>query len=71
MEDTRKILFEDRRNGRRTEELASEVPEGIREVVVNGEAVPVARIVTFERGARLVIESYDAEGRVLLRTIGA
>lgn len=71
MEDTRKILFEDRRNGRRTEKLASEVPEDIRAVLVKGERIPVARIATFEMGARLVIESYDADGRVLLRTVGA
>lgn len=71
MDAERDIVFEDRRNGVRRREPAYNVPESIREVELDGARVPVARIVTFELDGATVIESYDAEGQRLMRTVGA
>ena len=70
MNAPRQILFVDRRRGTRESRLASEVPAHIREVVVDGEVVPIVQIVIVPRGDEVVIESYDAGGRCLQRTHG-
>ena len=54
-----------RETGKRTVTVASELPESVRSVVIDGERVQVSRIETSAMGTGREIKRFDADGRLL------
>ena len=64
------IVFEDEVRGTSEEKDASSVPETVAFAEVDGELVPVVKVVMSQQGDEIAIRSYGADGALLTSTIG-
>jgi hypothetical protein len=64
------IRFVDETNATEREEAASAVPASVAFATVNGEKVPVVKVVLSGAGDRREIRSYGADGALLSTTFG-
>lgn len=63
------IVFVDEAAGTEHSRAASEVPETIAWVVVDGDSWPVTRVVARMAGKQRVLRSYGVDGRLLSSTV--
>ncbi len=64
------ILFENRVDGTSHQQPADQVPPEVAFVELDGEPVPVVRVVFSAFGEQRRIESFGADGRLLAVTVG-
>lgn len=65
------IVFEDEARGTSESVPRAEVPASVAYVTVNGVSVPVARALKRQVAGRVIIDVFDAGGRLLQRSVGS
>ena len=65
------VVFENRLDGTRQEQRVEQVPDEVAFVEIDGQQVPVVRIVLSEYGDQRRIESFGEDGRLLAVTVGS
>jgi hypothetical protein len=65
------IVFENRVEGTREEQSVDQVPADVAFVELDGQPVPVVRVVFSAYGDQRRIESFGADGRLLAVTVGS
>lgn len=63
------IVFVDAERGTERQRPAAEVPETVAWATVDGERIPVARVVSTAAGDQRTLRSYAEDGRLLTSTV--